>query len=168
MQNVGANVSRGISVCIFSCILTLLTILIKPLTTKAYDRRASGDWHLWWSLVFSFLFIHQMDIFIFSGGQLVWHSQHFLSDIHKKCPIVRQVRWISTALKESQLCTWSHDFQMEHMLIMIRRVEFHSVVAEESKMSRPISPGSHLGFSIDLKKGTLVEDIEILLLVKFP
>ena len=29
--------------CIFSCILTLLIILIKPLTTKAYDRRASGD-----------------------------------------------------------------------------------------------------------------------------
>ena len=31
------------SFCIFSCILTLLIILIKPLTTKAYDRRASGD-----------------------------------------------------------------------------------------------------------------------------
>ena len=31
------------SLCIFSCILTLLIILIKPLTTKAYDRRASGD-----------------------------------------------------------------------------------------------------------------------------
>ena len=27
----------------FSCILTLLIILIKPLTTKAHDRRASGD-----------------------------------------------------------------------------------------------------------------------------
>ena len=27
----------------FSCILILLIILIKPLTTKAYDRRASGD-----------------------------------------------------------------------------------------------------------------------------
>ena len=31
------------SLCIFSCILTLLIILIKPLTTKAHDRRASGD-----------------------------------------------------------------------------------------------------------------------------
>ena len=27
----------------WNCILTLLIILIKPLTTKAYDRRASGD-----------------------------------------------------------------------------------------------------------------------------
>ena len=31
------------SFCIFSCILIMLIILIKPLTTKAYDRRASGD-----------------------------------------------------------------------------------------------------------------------------
>ena len=31
------------SLCIFSCILTLLIILIKPRTTKAQDRRASGD-----------------------------------------------------------------------------------------------------------------------------
>ena len=31
------------SLCIFCCILTLLIILIKPLTTKAHDRRASGD-----------------------------------------------------------------------------------------------------------------------------
>ena len=31
------------SLCIFSCILTLLIILIKPFTTKAHDRRASGD-----------------------------------------------------------------------------------------------------------------------------
>ena len=31
------------SLLIFSCILTLLIILIKPLTTKAHDRRASGD-----------------------------------------------------------------------------------------------------------------------------
>ena len=31
------------SFCIFSCILTLVIILIKPITIKAYDRRASGD-----------------------------------------------------------------------------------------------------------------------------
>ena len=45
MQNVGANVNvlKFQSFCIFSCILSLLTILIKPLTTKAYDRRAYGD-----------------------------------------------------------------------------------------------------------------------------
>ena len=45
MQNVRANVKvlEFKSFCIFSCILTLLIILIKPLTTKAYDRRASGD-----------------------------------------------------------------------------------------------------------------------------
>ena len=45
MQNVRANVKvlEFKSFCIFSCILTLLVILIKPLTTKAYDRRASGD-----------------------------------------------------------------------------------------------------------------------------
>ena len=44
-QNVGANfkVLEFKSFCIFSCILTLLIILINPLTTKAYDRRASGD-----------------------------------------------------------------------------------------------------------------------------
>ena len=35
--------SWNFSLCIFSCILTLLIILIKPLTTKAHDRRASGD-----------------------------------------------------------------------------------------------------------------------------
>ena len=45
MQNVRVNVKvmEIESLCIFSCILTLLIILIKPLTTKAYDRRASGD-----------------------------------------------------------------------------------------------------------------------------
>ena len=45
MQNVRANVKvmEFQSLCIFSCILTLLIILIKPLTTKAHDRRASGD-----------------------------------------------------------------------------------------------------------------------------
>ena len=32
---------------IFSCILTLFIILIKLLTTKSYDSRTSGDWHLW-------------------------------------------------------------------------------------------------------------------------
>ena len=45
MQNVRANVKvmKFQSLCIFSCILTLLMILIKPRTTKAHDRRASGD-----------------------------------------------------------------------------------------------------------------------------
>ena len=45
MQNVRANVKvlEFQSLCIFSCILSLLIILIKPLTTKAYDRRASSD-----------------------------------------------------------------------------------------------------------------------------
>ena len=45
MQNVRANVKvlEFKSFCFFSCILSLLIILIKPLTTKAYDRRASGD-----------------------------------------------------------------------------------------------------------------------------
>ena len=45
MQNVRANVKvwEFKSFCICSCILSLLIILIKPLTTKAYDRRASGD-----------------------------------------------------------------------------------------------------------------------------
>ena len=49
MQNVRANVKvlEFKSFCIFSCILTLLIIPIKPLTSNAYDRRASGDWHLW-------------------------------------------------------------------------------------------------------------------------
>ena len=49
MQNVRANVKvmEFQSLCIFSCILTLLIILIKPPTTKAHNRRASGDWHLW-------------------------------------------------------------------------------------------------------------------------
>ena len=44
-QNVRVNVKviEFQSLCIFSCILTLLIILIKPLTTKAHDRRASSD-----------------------------------------------------------------------------------------------------------------------------
>ena len=44
-QNVRVNVKvmEFQSLCIFSCILTSLIILIKPLTTKAHDRRASGD-----------------------------------------------------------------------------------------------------------------------------
>ena len=46
MQNVRVNVKvlEFKSFWIFSCILNLLIILIKPLTTKAYDRRASGDY----------------------------------------------------------------------------------------------------------------------------
>ena len=45
MQNVRANVKvmKFQSLCIFSCILTLVIILIKPRTTKAHHRRASGD-----------------------------------------------------------------------------------------------------------------------------
>ena len=45
MQNVRANVKvmEFQSLFIFCCILTLLIILIKPLTTKAHDRRASGE-----------------------------------------------------------------------------------------------------------------------------
>ena len=45
MQNVRANVKviEFQSLCIFFCILTLLIILIEPLKSKAYDRRASGD-----------------------------------------------------------------------------------------------------------------------------
>ena len=45
MQNVRANVKvmEFKSLCIFSCILAMFIILIKPLTTKAHDRRASGD-----------------------------------------------------------------------------------------------------------------------------
>ena len=43
MQNVRTNVKDIETICIFSCILSLPIILIKPLTTKAYDMRASGD-----------------------------------------------------------------------------------------------------------------------------
>ena len=45
MQNVRTNVKvmEFQFLCILSCILTLLIILIKPLTTKAYDRSASSD-----------------------------------------------------------------------------------------------------------------------------
>ena len=48
-------------------------------------------------------------------------------------------------------------------------VEFCSVVsAEKSKMSQPIrGQGGHLVFPIDPKNTNLVEDVEILLLVKF-
>ena len=48
-------------------------------------------------------------------------------------------------------------------------VEFHSAVSEEkSKMSQPIrGKGGHLVFSIGPKNTNLVEDIEILLAVKF-
>ena len=44
MQNDRANVKvlKFLIFCIFSCILTLLIILIKPLRSKAYDRCASG------------------------------------------------------------------------------------------------------------------------------
>ena len=44
------------------------------------------------------LFIHQMDIFYYFCRTFGPALQHFLSDIHKKCPIVRQVRRISTPL----------------------------------------------------------------------
>ena len=45
MQNVRANVKviEFQFLFIFSCIFTLLIILIKPITTKTYDRRSSGD-----------------------------------------------------------------------------------------------------------------------------
>ena len=45
IQNVRANVKvlEFQSFCIFACILGLFIILIKSLTTKAYDRYASGD-----------------------------------------------------------------------------------------------------------------------------
>ena len=48
-------------------------------------------------------------------------------------------------------------------------VKIHSAVSEEkSKMSQPIrSQGCHLVFPIGKKKTNLVEDVEILLLVKF-
>ena len=45
MQNVRASVKvmKLQSLCIFTCILTLLIIQIKTRTTIAHDRRASGD-----------------------------------------------------------------------------------------------------------------------------
>ena len=48
-------------------------------------------------------------------------------------------------------------------------VEFCSAAsAEKSKMSQPIrGQGGHLGFPIDPKNTNLVEDVEILLPVKF-
>ena len=45
------------------------------------------------------LFIHQIDIFFYNFCRTFGTAlQHFLSDIHQKCPIVRQVRRISTPL----------------------------------------------------------------------
>ena len=48
-------------------------------------------------------------------------------------------------------------------------VEFHSAVSEEkSKMSQPIrGQGGHLVFPINSKNTSFVEDVEILLPVKF-
>ena len=58
-----------------------------------------------------------------------------------------------------------------HWTILMRSslVEFHSAVSEEkSKMSQPIrGQGSHLVFPIGPKNTNLVEDVEILLPVKF-
>ena len=55
------------------------------------------------------------------------------------------------------------------MLLPIKFVEFHSAVSEEkSKMFQPIrGQGGHLVFPIDPKNTNLVEDVEILLPVKF-
>ena len=48
-------------------------------------------------------------------------------------------------------------------------IEFHSAVSEKSKMSQPIrGKGGHLVFPIGPKNTNLVEDVEILLPVKFP
>ena len=64
MQNVRANIKviKFQSLCIFSCILTLLIILIKPLTTKTHDKRASGDCgtsgiHRYWLMRGKYLYI---------------------------------------------------------------------------------------------------------------
>ena len=45
IQNVRANVKvfKLKPFCVSVCSLTLLIILIKPITTRAYDRHASGD-----------------------------------------------------------------------------------------------------------------------------
>ena len=82
-QNVRANVKvmEFQSLCIFSCILTLLIILIKPLPTKAHGRHASGDcgtsglsWYIhmmrlsiiiWYSIkVFTFKYNARKNFFI--------------------------------------------------------------------------------------------------------
>ena len=49
-------------------------------------------------------------------------------------------------------------------------IEFRSAVSEEmSKLSQPIrGQGGHLAFPIGSKNANLVEDVEILLLLKFP
>ena len=54
------------------------------------------------------------------------------------------------------------------ILLLPSFVEFHTAVAEKSKMSQPIKGREgHLCFSISLKNKNLVENVEILLPVKF-
>ena len=54
------------------------------------------------------------------------------------------------------------------ILLLSSFVEFCSVVSEKSKKSQAIrGKGGHLVFRIDLKNSNLVEDVEILLTVKF-
>ena len=82
----------------------------KVLHLKCYECLKTARWHKSSLLSFmvtcvSLLFINHMDISIFSVGHLVRHSDIFLSDIHKRCPIVRQVRRISTALTKCKLRT---------------------------------------------------------------
>ena len=54
------------------------------------------------------------------------------------------------------------------ILLLSSFAEFHTVVAEKSKMSQPIKGREfHLCFSIGLKNNYFIEDVEILLPVKF-
>ena len=80
MQNVRANVQvmEFQSLCIFSCILTLLIILIKPLTTKAHDRRASGDCGTSGLPIGLDYDIRRMFNFLCRLRSIVTHSDHFV------------------------------------------------------------------------------------------
>ena len=77
----------------------------------------------------SLLFINQLDIFyIFcrTFGPAFWH---FLSDIHKKCPIVRQVRRISTALSYCLLLSFITKIIL--CILPIRQEHFMYIVSHQ-------------------------------------
>ena len=81
MQNVRANVNvmEFQFLCIFSCILTLLIILIKPLTTKSHDRRASGDCGMTVAPLVLIMYLHNLLLLFIAAKEKpvsVWSEGH--------------------------------------------------------------------------------------------
>ena len=119
--------------------------------------------------LFFYLFIYFFYLFIFFLYFLLIPKQNLFGRAGwvnpSSLPYKRNVCLNFFFRKTRKTQTWK---KMLRSCLLSSFVEFHFAVSEKSKMSQPMKgQGGHLVFLISLKNINLVEDVEILLPLKF-